>query len=83
MDRLAGGHDVRPWLAAASAWDTLGRPHDAAYARWRAAQAHIATGQAGRVPALLRRAARDAREHQPLLAVVLATQQEGTGDPVE
>lgn len=82
MDRLAGGHDVRPWLAAASAWDTLDRPHDAAYARWRAAQAHIAAGQAGRAPALLRRAARDAREHQPLLVAVLATQ-EGTGAPVE
>ncbi|KRF36765.1 ATP-binding protein [Nocardioides sp. Soil805] len=81
MERLTGGHDVRPWLAAASAWDGLGRPHYAAYARWRAAQASIAGGHAGRAPALLRRAARDAREHAPLLAAIMATQQEGVADP--
>ncbi|WP_159083556.1 ATP-binding protein [Nocardioides terrigena] len=80
-DRLAGGHDVRPWLAAAAEWDGLDRPHDAAYARWRAAQANIVAGHAGRAPALLRRAARDAREHAPLLAAILATQPEGTADP--
>jgi tetratricopeptide (TPR) repeat protein len=81
MGRLAGGHDVRPWLAAASAWDGLGRPHYAAYTRWRAAQASIAGGHAGRAPALLGRAARDAREHAPLLAAILATQQEAAEDP--
>ncbi len=72
---------MRPWLAAAAEWDGLDRPHDAAYARWRAAQASIAAGHAGRAPALLRRAARDAREHAPLLAAILATQPEGTADP--
>jgi hypothetical protein len=81
MERLAGRHDVRPWLAAAVEWDGLERPHHAAYARWRAAQASIASGHAGRAPTLLRRAARDAREHAPLLAAILAVQAQGPGDP--
>ena len=64
---------MRPWTLAASAWDKLTRPHDAAYCRWRAGQAALATGQATVAVKLLRRAATDAREHVPLLAAIRDT----------
>ena len=51
-------------------WDKLGRPHDAAYCRWRRRQAAIADGQRTIAERLLRRAARDAREHVPLAAAI-------------
>ena len=35
------------WPAAVAAWDRLGRPHPAAYCRWRWAEALQATGRAG------------------------------------
>ena len=64
---------VDVWLEAAAGWDDLGRPHRAAYCRWRAAQVARATGQAGLAAKLLRRAARDAREHLPLMTWIRAT----------
>jgi hypothetical protein len=61
------------WVAAATEWDRINRPHDAAYSRWRAAQVALATGQATMAATLLRRAARDARENVPLLDDISAT----------
>lgn len=40
--RLAGA-DARAWADAATLWDALRRPYDAAYARWRQAEALMAT----------------------------------------
>jgi tetratricopeptide (TPR) repeat protein len=54
------------WTTAASCWDALHRPHDAAYARWRAAQCALRDGRGTVARSLLRRAAADAREHAPL-----------------
>ena len=68
--RLAGSASVELWLAAAAEWDRHGRPHASAYCRWRAGQVAIATGRATQAVPLLRRAARDAREHQPLLEAI-------------
>jgi hypothetical protein len=70
----AGRSDTRAdWDRAVAAWDRLGRPHDAAYARWRGAQAARRTGEASTSDRLLRRAARDARGHVPLTAAIAAT----------
>jgi DNA-binding CsgD family transcriptional regulator len=38
LDRREGGGDPEPWRRAAEAWDALGRPFPAAYARWRQAE---------------------------------------------
>ena len=48
-------------------------PHDAAYCRWRGAQVALATGQGTVAARLLRRAARDAREHVPLSTAIAET----------
>jgi tetratricopeptide (TPR) repeat protein len=77
LERLAGSESVERWLAAAADWDTAGRPHDAAYCRWRGALVARRTGQAGVADRLLRRAARDAREHQPLLAAIRTSARRG------
>jgi tetratricopeptide (TPR) repeat protein len=60
------------WAAAASRWDALHRPHDAAYARWRAAQCALRDDQATLAAKLLTRAATDAREHVPLSNAISA-----------
>jgi DNA-binding CsgD family transcriptional regulator len=38
LDRLERGDDPEPWQRAAEAWDALGRPFPATYARWRQAE---------------------------------------------
>lgn len=68
--RAAGTAAVAAWVEAAAAWDGLGRPHDAAYARWRGAQVALREGQATAATRLLRRATREAREHVPLSAAI-------------
>jgi hypothetical protein len=73
LGRLTGRSDPAAWTRAAAAWDALDRPHDAAYCRWRGAQAAIATGQGSVAQRLLRRAAADAREHVPLTAAIAET----------
>jgi DNA-binding NarL/FixJ family response regulator len=53
----AAGRDVpEQWLAAAELLDAATRPHPAAYARWRAAQALLVAGRVREVPGPLRRA---------------------------
>jgi DNA-binding CsgD family transcriptional regulator/tetratricopeptide (TPR) repeat protein len=63
--RLAGSSDPHAWAGAADAWQVLGCPHRAGYARWRLAQALLDSGQ----PATeaLRSAAGAADGHAPLL----------------
>ena len=70
LARLAGKQSVEVWARAASEWDKLTRPFDAAYCRWRAAQVALTTGQATLAQRLLKRAAQDAREHAPLRAAI-------------
>ncbi|MGH3362141.1 MAG: ATP-binding protein [Nocardioides sp.] len=64
---------VEQWNLAATAWDALRSPHDAAYCRWRGAQVALRTGQSGLATKLLRRAAKDAREHVPLTEAIRET----------
>jgi hypothetical protein len=67
MARLADRQTVDLWVAAATDWDKNRRPHESAYCRWRAARVALEVGQATIAGTLLRLAARDAREHVPLL----------------
>ena len=60
-------------MEAASLWDWLTRPHDAAYCRWRAAQCALRDGQGTIAVRLLKRAAADAHEHVPLSRAIAAT----------
>ena len=73
MARLGGTAGVEPWGRAATEWDALTRRHDAAYCRWRAAQAALRDGQGTLAARLLRRAATDAHEHVPLSSAIAAT----------
>jgi tetratricopeptide (TPR) repeat protein len=73
LARLTGTATVGHWTRASHAWDGLGRPHDAAYSRWRGAQVALATGQGTVAARLLRRAATDARENVPLTAAIAGT----------
>jgi DNA-binding CsgD family transcriptional regulator/tetratricopeptide (TPR) repeat protein len=65
--RVRAEPDPAAWEAAASEWDSLIRPHRAAYARWRQAEALLARPH-GRTQATeaLRNAARQAIQHVPL-----------------
>jgi hypothetical protein len=63
---------VPAWADAATLWDALGRPHDAAYCRWRGAEAALRDGQGTVAARLLKRAATDAREHVPLAGAIAA-----------
>ena len=73
MARLAGKPSLELWAETARHWDRLGRRHDAAYCRWRGAQIALVAGQATTATKLLRRAARDGREHAPLLSAIQQT----------
>jgi DNA-binding NarL/FixJ family response regulator len=42
--RAAGPSDPDPWAQSARAWEVLGYPWQAGYARWRQAEALLATG---------------------------------------
>jgi DNA-binding CsgD family transcriptional regulator len=71
--RLAGESDPAAWSAAAKTWEGLGWPHNAGYAWWRQAQAHLDAGQpAVAAAAALRAAAAAADGHAPLLAQIQA-----------
>jgi DNA-binding CsgD family transcriptional regulator len=65
--RLEGASDATLWSVAAAEWDAMGRPHRAAYARWRQSGAILArTGDRPAAVAALRMAAVQAKEHVPL-----------------
>jgi hypothetical protein len=70
---LARLHDVAQlphWVGAAEQWDLVGRPHEAAYCRWRAAELALREGRGTVAGRLLRRAHAQARGHVPLLGVI-------------
>lgn len=73
LARAGGADTVDRWSRAAVAWGHLGRPHAAAYCRWRAAQVALREGRGAVAGRLLRRAAADAREHVPLTRVIAET----------
>jgi hypothetical protein len=73
LARLEGRATAEEWERTAEEWDALHRPHDAAYARWRAAQCALRDGRGTVATRLLRRAATDAREHVPLWESAAAT----------
>ena len=67
--RAAGTSDPALWKAAADAYAQYPRPLQAAYARWREAQALLVTaGKKDDLASVLRQAAREAHGHEPLLA---------------
>jgi len=70
LSRLTGQPQPQEWASAAAEWDRINRPFDAAYCRWRGAQAALSTGQAGLGQRMLRRAAHQAREHVSLSAAI-------------
>jgi len=78
--RLEGPSDPEPWAAAAKAWERLGEPHPAAYARLREAEALLLGGR-GREQAepTLRAAWRTASElgAAPLCAEIEALARRG------
>ena len=73
LARTAGADDSRQWIRAAASFDDLQRPHDAAYCRWRAAQAAISAGLGTAAQRLLTRSAADARGHVPLAHAIAHT----------
>jgi DNA-binding CsgD family transcriptional regulator len=61
--RRASGDDAPGlWDRAAETWEGLGRPYPAAYARWRAAEAHAASGDRAAAAKAADRALAAARE---------------------
>jgi ATP/maltotriose-dependent transcriptional regulator MalT len=69
--RLRGQSDVALWEQAATAWDALSRPHRAAYARWRQAEALLSTPQGkAAAAAVLHTAAGQAMQHVPLSTAI-------------
>jgi hypothetical protein len=73
LARLGGTGMVDHWTRTARCWDRLDRPHDAAYCRWRAAQAALRDGHGTVAARLLKRAAGGAREHVPLSRAIAET----------
>jgi DNA-binding CsgD family transcriptional regulator len=88
-------HAVDWWHAAAGRWEALGRPHRAAYGRWRQAQALLERGNCTGAGANLSHAWRQAIHHEPLrnsivalarragLSRTLATAESEAPEPVE
>ncbi len=67
FSRLHGESNVQLWERGSAAWDTLSRPHRAAYARWRQAEALLARpGGRTHAAAVLPTAAHQAAQHVPL-----------------
>lgn len=64
--RCDGEHACTAWKASAASWDDAGRPHRAAYARWREAQVLLQQGERKAATEALRRAWQQGVEHVPL-----------------
>jgi DNA-binding CsgD family transcriptional regulator/tetratricopeptide (TPR) repeat protein len=69
--RVHNEPDPHAWERARVAWDALARPHRAAYAGWRQAEALVARrgGKESAIP-VLRAAAGQATQHVPLSAAI-------------
>jgi DNA-binding CsgD family transcriptional regulator len=71
LTRVRGVPDSEAWATAAASWAALGRPHRAAYARWRQAEAFLSGGgRTGQARDSLRAALAGARDHAPLTAEI-------------
>ncbi|REG00935.1 regulatory LuxR family protein [Asanoa ferruginea] len=70
ITRLHHRSDPDAWAAAAAAWEGLRRPHRVGYARWRQAEALLATGKTAPARDCLRQAATAAHNYTPLLAEI-------------
>jgi DNA-binding CsgD family transcriptional regulator/tetratricopeptide (TPR) repeat protein len=70
--RVAGTSDPLTWSVAAERWEALDYRHRAGYARWRQAEAMLATPHSGRPAAasVLFSAAALAAEHVPLMTAI-------------
>jgi DNA-binding CsgD family transcriptional regulator/tetratricopeptide (TPR) repeat protein len=70
--RLAGKTEAIAWTAAADAWAAIPMPYPAAYARFRAAEAHLVASERVAAEEALRGAARVSRElgARPLLTLI-------------
>ena len=77
LARLGRADTCDQWVRLAGTWEGFRSPHDAAYCRWRAAQAAFRDGQGTVAARLLNRAATDAREHVPLSEAIAATARVG------
>ncbi len=73
LARLTRSDSAEQWVVAANQWERLLRRHDAAYCRWRGAQAALRDRQGTLAARLLKRAAVDAREHVPLTEAIAKT----------
>ena len=73
LSRLNDQPQPQQWATAATEWDRINRPFDAAYCRWRGAQLAASTGNEALAHRLLRGAAQQAREHVPLSAAIQRT----------
>jgi DNA-binding CsgD family transcriptional regulator len=87
-ERAYGRDEPGVWETAAACWDRLGRPHRAAYARWRQAEALLTSGDRRAAADCLRVAWRQAEQHVPLrnalsrLARMARIDLSGPGAPV-
>jgi hypothetical protein len=71
LGRSGGSNDPLPWQETAEAYERYGRPHPAAYARWRQAENLVIDRRTfDEASAVLRSAARQAHQHAPLLAAI-------------
>ena len=70
LARLTGTARGAQWAGVAGQWDLVGRPHEAAYCRWRAAELALQEVEGTLAARLLRRAHAQARGHVPLLDVI-------------
>jgi DNA-binding CsgD family transcriptional regulator len=71
LGRAGGSTDPLPWQETAEAYERYGRPHPAAYARWRQAENLVIDRRTfDEAPAVLRSAARQAHQHAPLFAAI-------------
>jgi DNA-binding CsgD family transcriptional regulator len=69
--RATGASDAEAWSVAAERWEALGYRHRAGYARWRQAEALLATPHGrGTAATVLSTAAALAREHVPLTTAI-------------
>jgi DNA-binding CsgD family transcriptional regulator len=70
--RAAGASDPARWEAAVELWEARERPYDAAYARWRLAEAYLGRGERTAARDALAAAAAWARDHGagPLLSEI-------------
>lgn len=66
LNRCRGVTEPELWLPVARRWRTLGRPHRAAYAWWRAAQALLHLGRRGPAASALAEAHQLSDQHVPL-----------------